>query len=98
MQSNARRIFNNRWDDKGRLGKFAKLGLAPVLWAVIIGLLLIFINSVITCTYSCNIQVAFSLKIYLRMKLYFKEYVRNCTLNHDQAVQYSTKQLRTFSY
>ncbi|KAG0629567.1 hypothetical protein M758_1G113200 [Ceratodon purpureus] len=46
--SNARRIFTNRWDDKGRLGKFAKLGLAPVLWAIIIGLLLIFINSVIT--------------------------------------------------
>ncbi|KAJ7544585.1 hypothetical protein O6H91_09G084000 [Diphasiastrum complanatum] len=34
--SNARRVFNNRWDSKGLLGKVAKLGLAPALWLLII--------------------------------------------------------------
>eukprot|EP01018_Ginkgo_biloba_P015937 Gb_13259 [translate_table: standard] len=46
--SNARRIFNNRWDEKGRLGKIVKLGLAPLLWCMIIVLLLTYISSVIT--------------------------------------------------
>lgn len=45
--SNARRIFNGRWDSKGRLGKIAKLGLAPVLWVLVIGMVLTFMNSVI---------------------------------------------------
>ncbi|XP_024374636.1 protein S-acyltransferase 24 [Physcomitrium patens] len=46
--TNAQRVFTNRWDENNRLGRFAKLGLAPVLWVIIIGLLLVFINSVIT--------------------------------------------------
>jgi ankyrin repeat protein len=45
--SNARRVFADRWDSKGRLGKFARLGLAPVLWVVVTGTVLTFINSVI---------------------------------------------------
>jgi hypothetical protein len=48
-QSNARRIFNNRWDEKSRMGKIAKLGLAPLLWCMIISLLITYISSVITC-------------------------------------------------
>uniref|UniRef100_A0A0D6QU95 S-acyltransferase n=1 Tax=Araucaria cunninghamii TaxID=56994 RepID=A0A0D6QU95_ARACU len=46
--SNARRVFNNRWDERSRLGKIAKLGLAPLLWSMIIALLITYISSVIT--------------------------------------------------
>lgn len=46
--SNARRIFNNRWDERSRLGRLAKLGLAPILWCMIIVLLIMYISSVIT--------------------------------------------------
>lgn len=49
MQGNARRVFERRWDAKGPLGRFTKLGLTPVLWLIIIALLLLFINSVMTC-------------------------------------------------
>ncbi|KAJ7544664.1 hypothetical protein O6H91_09G088600 [Diphasiastrum complanatum] len=48
--SNARRVFNNRWDSKGLLGKVAKLGLAPALWLLIITMIITFINSVITAS------------------------------------------------
>lgn len=46
--SNARRIFSNRWDEKSRMAKVAKLGLAPLLWCMIIILLITYISSVIT--------------------------------------------------
>ncbi|KAH9311456.1 hypothetical protein KI387_026491, partial [Taxus chinensis] len=46
--SNARRVFNNRWDERSRLGKLAKLGLAPLLWCMITVLLITYISSVIT--------------------------------------------------
>eukprot|EP00249_Psilotum_nudum_P015876 c25566_g1_i1 orf=202-2070(-) len=45
--SNARRIFNNRWDGKTRLGRIAKLGLVPVLWIFIISLVILYVKSVI---------------------------------------------------
>ncbi|KAF8012104.1 hypothetical protein BT93_I0281 [Corymbia citriodora subsp. variegata] len=44
---NARRLLDKRCDGNSRLGKLSKLGLAPVLWFMIILLLLIYINSVI---------------------------------------------------
>ncbi|BBN08262.1 palmitoyltransferase ZDHHC13/17 [Marchantia polymorpha subsp. ruderalis] len=45
--SNARRIYNNRWDGKGRLGRIQKMGLAPVLWVCILAMVITFTNSVI---------------------------------------------------
>lgn len=64
MQGNARRVFERRWDAKGPLGRFAKLGLTPVLWLIIIALLLLFINSVMTCKPSslCVWKVAYVFK------------------------------------
>ncbi|KAK3439530.1 hypothetical protein EUGRSUZ_C04398 [Eucalyptus grandis] len=44
---NARSLLDKRCDGNSRLGKLSKLGLAPVLWFLIIVLLLIYINSVI---------------------------------------------------
>ncbi|XP_073002152.1 protein S-acyltransferase 24-like [Typha latifolia] len=43
---NARRVFERRCD--GQLGKLSKLGLAPVLWFIIIMLLVTYIHSVIS--------------------------------------------------
>ncbi|CAM6119554.1 unnamed protein product [Calypogeia fissa] len=45
--SNARRVFNGRWDSKGRIGKIARLGLAPVLWVLAISMVSLFAKSVI---------------------------------------------------
>ncbi|CAI7830188.1 unnamed protein product [Closterium sp. NIES-54] len=47
--SNARKVFDARHDTKGLAGKMARYGLAPVLWAVIIGLLIGFTNAVVFC-------------------------------------------------
>ncbi|KAJ4883539.1 Protein S-acyltransferase 24 [Raphanus sativus] len=44
---NARRLLEKRWDGSTPLGKLSKLGLAPVLWFMILLLLLIYTNSVI---------------------------------------------------
>ena len=52
MQSNARRVFNNREDAKSGIMKITKLGLVPILWALIIGLLVTYINSVIICEFT----------------------------------------------
>ncbi|CAI5511042.1 unnamed protein product, partial [Closterium sp. Naga37s-1] len=48
--SNARKVFDARHDTKGLAGKMARYGLAPVLWAVIIGLLIGFTNAVVFST------------------------------------------------
>eukprot|EP00249_Psilotum_nudum_P006278 c19607_g1_i1 orf=3-1187(-) len=45
--SNARRIFNNHWDGKSRLGRINKFGLVPIIWVSIIFLTTLFIKSVI---------------------------------------------------
>ncbi|KAL3687162.1 hypothetical protein R1sor_013471 [Riccia sorocarpa] len=45
--SNARRIYNNRWEGKERFSQIARMGLAPVLWIGIIALVSTFTNSVI---------------------------------------------------
>ncbi|KGN60728.1 protein S-acyltransferase 24 [Cucumis sativus] len=44
---NARRLLDKRCDGNTRLGKFSKLGLAPVLWCLIFLLLVTYIHSVI---------------------------------------------------
>ncbi|XP_038890571.1 protein S-acyltransferase 24 [Benincasa hispida] len=44
---NARRLLDKRCDGNSRLGKFSKLGLAPVLWCLIFLLLVTYIHSVI---------------------------------------------------
>ncbi|CAI5963970.1 unnamed protein product [Closterium sp. NIES-64] len=48
--SNARKVFDARHDTKGLAGKMARYGLAPALWAVIIGLLIGFTNAVVFST------------------------------------------------
>ncbi|KAL0735426.1 hypothetical protein Bca4012_011636 [Brassica carinata] len=47
MFGNARRLLETRCDGNTPLGKLSKLGLAPVLWFMILLLLLIYTNSVI---------------------------------------------------
>ncbi|KDP30210.1 hypothetical protein JCGZ_16992 [Jatropha curcas] len=44
---NSRKLLDKRCDGNSRLGRLSKFGLAPVLWAVILLLLVIFIHSVI---------------------------------------------------
>ncbi|KAK9697904.1 hypothetical protein RND81_08G068500 [Saponaria officinalis] len=44
---NARRLLDKRWDANSRLGKLSKLGLAPVLWFIILLLLVLYTHSVI---------------------------------------------------
>eukprot|EP00252_Welwitschia_mirabilis_P022671 TRINITY_DN6201_c0_g1_i1.p1 TRINITY_DN6201_c0_g1~~TRINITY_DN6201_c0_g1_i1.p1 ORF type:complete len:623 (+),score=104.75 TRINITY_DN6201_c0_g1_i1:176-2044(+) len=46
--SNARKVLNNRWNDKENIRKLTKLGLAPILWCMIVILLIIYVSSVIT--------------------------------------------------
>ncbi|MCO5550157.1 hypothetical protein L7F22_003639 [Adiantum nelumboides] len=45
--SNARRVFQNRSDNKSGIGRLTKLGLVPMLWVLIVGLLMAYINCVI---------------------------------------------------
>ncbi|KAK7837285.1 protein s-acyltransferase 24, partial [Quercus suber] len=44
---NARRLLDKRFDGNSRLGKISKLGLAPILWCLIILLLVTYTQSVI---------------------------------------------------
>ncbi|KAG8639344.1 hypothetical protein MANES_14G119200v8 [Manihot esculenta] len=44
---NARRLLDKRCDGNSRLGRISKLGLAPVLWSIILLLLVTYVNSVI---------------------------------------------------
>ncbi|GMH04581.1 hypothetical protein Nepgr_006421 [Nepenthes gracilis] len=44
---NARKLLDRRCDGNSRLGKLSKLGLAPVLWCVILMLLVLYTHSVI---------------------------------------------------
>ncbi|KFK33845.1 hypothetical protein AALP_AA5G067400 [Arabis alpina] len=44
---NARRLLEKRWDVNSPLGRISKLGLAPILWFMILLLLLIYTSSVI---------------------------------------------------
>ena len=45
--SNARKVYEVRWDGKGRWGAVARMGLVPVLWLLHAAFLLLFIRAVI---------------------------------------------------
>eukprot|EP00850_Spirogloea_muscicola_P020720 SM000224S07108 [mRNA] locus=s224:171755:177226:- [translate_table: standard] len=47
--SNARRVHEARADSKGKLAKLMKLGLAPIIWVIIVLLVYAFIVSIISC-------------------------------------------------
>lgn len=51
MQGNARRLLEKRCDGSSPLGRLSKLGLAPVLWFMILMLLLVYTNSVVLGSY-----------------------------------------------
>ncbi|KAG8367479.1 hypothetical protein BUALT_Bualt16G0076300 [Buddleja alternifolia] len=44
---NARKLFDKKWDGNSFLGKFSKLGLAPLLWCTLFVLLVTYIHSVV---------------------------------------------------
>ncbi|OVA19189.1 zinc finger protein [Macleaya cordata] len=58
---NARRLFDKRCDGNSRLGKVSKLGLAPLLWCIIITLLLTYTHSVIMAPNLPKLSPAFGL-------------------------------------
>ncbi|XP_042506786.1 protein S-acyltransferase 24-like isoform X1 [Macadamia integrifolia] len=62
---NARRLFDKRCDGNSRLGKFAKLGVAPVLWCIILMLLVTYIHSVIMATNLPKLTAGFGLFAWL---------------------------------
>lgn len=62
---NARRLFDKRCDGSSRFGKLSKLGLAPVLWFIIIVLLVTYIHSVILATNLPKLTAAFGLLAWL---------------------------------
>lgn len=45
--SNARNVYDARWDADGKRGRLFRLGLAPVLWAIILVLIAMFATGVI---------------------------------------------------
>lgn len=47
LQGNARRLLDKRCDGNSRLGQLSKLGLAPILWCIILLLLVTYIHSAI---------------------------------------------------
>ncbi|KAJ4758096.1 S-acyltransferase [Rhynchospora pubera] len=51
---NARRVHERRCDGSTPVGKIGKLGLAPLLWTIIIALLFTYIHSVIPGLYTLN--------------------------------------------
>ncbi|KAL2929860.1 Protein S-acyltransferase 24 [Bienertia sinuspersici] len=62
---NARRLLDKRWDSNSRLGKLSKLGLAPVLWFIILLLLLLYAHSVILDAKFPRLTVGFGLFAWL---------------------------------
>lgn len=48
FQDNARRVYDRGCGANTKFGKLSKLGLAPLLWCIIIGMLITYIHSVIS--------------------------------------------------
>lgn len=48
FQDNARRVYDKGCGANTKFGKLSKLGLAPLLWCIIIGMLITYIHSVIS--------------------------------------------------
>ncbi|ERN14295.1 hypothetical protein AMTR_s00033p00182370 [Amborella trichopoda] len=63
--ANAKRVFDNRCDGNGHLGKVSKLGLAPMLWCSIIILLATYVHSVISASNFPKLTAAFGLFAWL---------------------------------
>lgn len=59
--SNARRLYDKRWDNNSVLGRLSKLGLAPILWSVIFLLLVTYIHSVVMASNLPGLTAAFAL-------------------------------------
>ncbi|KAJ8434996.1 hypothetical protein Cgig2_027839 [Carnegiea gigantea] len=62
---NARRLLDRRWDENSWLGKLAKLGLAPILWFIILLLLVLYIHSVILDSELPRLTMGFGLLAWL---------------------------------
>ncbi|CAI9758917.1 unnamed protein product [Fraxinus pennsylvanica] len=58
---NARSLFDKRCDGNSRLGKLSKLGLAPILWCIIILLLVTYVHSVIMASNLPKLTAGFGL-------------------------------------
>uniref|UniRef100_A0A0E0LDY2 S-acyltransferase n=1 Tax=Oryza punctata TaxID=4537 RepID=A0A0E0LDY2_ORYPU len=58
---NAKRVYDRGCDGNTNFGKLAKLGLAPVLWCIIVGLLATYIHSVISGRYIMDMTAPFGL-------------------------------------
>ncbi|EEE56453.1 hypothetical protein OsJ_05649 [Oryza sativa Japonica Group] len=58
---NARRVHERGCGGNSYFGKLSKLGLAPLLWCIIIGLIYIYVYSVISGQYSSNMTLLFGL-------------------------------------
>ncbi|KAF2310566.1 hypothetical protein GH714_014522 [Hevea brasiliensis] len=62
---NARRLLDKRCDGNSRLGRLSKLGLAPVLWSIILLLLVTYIHSVIMDSNLPRLTAGFGLLAWL---------------------------------
>ncbi|XVF88270.1 hypothetical protein PTKIN_Ptkin19aG0036700 [Pterospermum kingtungense] len=62
---NARRLLEKRCDGNSRLGRLSKLGLAPILWCVILLLLVTYTQSVITASNLPKLTAGFGLLAWL---------------------------------
>ncbi|KAG8070056.1 hypothetical protein GUJ93_ZPchr0006g46383 [Zizania palustris] len=58
---NARRVYERGCGGNSYFGKLSKLGLAPLLWCIIIGLIFIYVHAVISGQYSTNMTLLFGL-------------------------------------
>ncbi|KAB5514607.1 hypothetical protein DKX38_028513 [Salix brachista] len=66
---NARRLLEKRCDGNSRLGRLSKLGLAPVLWFIILLLLVTYVNSVILASNLPKLTAGFGLLAWLAVFL-----------------------------
>ncbi|GKU99865.1 hypothetical protein SLEP1_g12649 [Rubroshorea leprosula] len=66
---NARRLLEKRCDGNSHFGRLSKLGLAPILWLVILLLLMTYIQSVLVTSYLPNLTTASGLFAWLGVLL-----------------------------
>jgi palmitoyltransferase len=62
---NARKLLEKRFDANSRFGKLSKLGLAPILWGVILLLLVTYMHSVIMASNLPKLTAGFALLAWL---------------------------------
>ncbi|KAK6273225.1 hypothetical protein POUND7_010308 [Theobroma cacao] len=65
LQGNARRLLEKRCDGNSRLGRLSKLGLAPILWCIILLLLVTYTQSVIMASNLPKLTAGFGLLAWL---------------------------------